>query len=260
MRTPAEPLVPAERDPRKLRRTAIFLFVVMIVSGILILMSYQKWGKLQAEKEAQHARPNIAGRIDNKAEFGVVRQDASGAKVSDLFGKVWVVCGVSVKDPGSWKATREVLLRLSKRYAGNDDFRIVCFTIDPDQEGPAVLDATAKELGVGLPQWWFAGAGQEYVHKFLKNQLKLGIMPHQKDGKWIYDSSITLVDRDRHIRRAVVPQKRGGQSYVAAFDFDQAAEWDAKGVKTGIDKTNTEQLEFLLNQTIEELLAQPATP
>ena len=85
-------------------------------------------------------------------------------------------------------------------------------------------------------------------------------MPHQKDGKWIYDSSITLVDRDRHIRRAVVPQKRGGQSYVAAFDFDQAAEWDAKGVKTGIDKTNTEQLEFLLNQTIEELLAQPATP
>src|SRR6478736_3121047 len=107
MRTPAEPLVPAERDPRKLRRTAIFLFVVMIVSGILILMSYQKWGRLQAEKEAQHARPNIAGRIDNKAEFGVVRQDASGAKVSDLFGKVWVVCGVSVKDPDSWKATRE---------------------------------------------------------------------------------------------------------------------------------------------------------
>ncbi|MEK7949938.1 hypothetical protein [Luteolibacter soli] len=260
MRTPDEPLVPAERNPRKLRMTALILFAVMIVSGILILISYEKWGKLQAEKDAQHARPGIVGRIDNKAEFGVVRQDASGAKVSDLFGKVWVVCGVSVKQPDTWKATREVLLRLSQRYAGNDDFRIVCFTIDPDQEGPAVLDTTAKELGVGLPGWWFAAAGQEYVHKFLKNQLKLGIMPHQKDGKWIYDSSITLVDRDRHIRRAMVPQKRGGPEYSAVFDFAQAAEWDAKGVKTGIDKSNVEQLEFLLGRTIDELLAQPVTP
>jgi cytochrome oxidase Cu insertion factor (SCO1/SenC/PrrC family) len=258
MRTPAEPLVPVERDPRKLRRTALILFVIMIASGILILMSYQKWGRLQAEKDSAHARPGIVGRIDDKAEFGVVRQDATGAKISDLFGKVWVVCGVSVKDPDSWKATREVLLRLKQRYGDRDDFRIVCFTVDPDQEGAAVLDATAKELGVGLPNWWFVGAGKEYVHKFLKNQLKLGIMPHQKDGKWVYDSSITLIDRDRHIRRAVVPQKRGGPPYVAVFDFAQAAEWDAKGVKTGIDKNNTEQLEFLLVKTIDELLAQPA--
>lgn len=257
MRTPAEPLVPVERDPRKLRRTALILFVIMIASGILILMSYQKWGRQQAEKEMQHARPGIVGRIDNKAEFGVVRQDASGAKISDLFGKVWVVCGVSVKDPDSWKATREVLLRLNQRYADNDDFRVVCFTIDPNQEGHEVLDAASKELGVGLPKWWFAGAGEEFVHKFLKNQLKLGIMPHKKDGKWVYDSSITLIDRDRHIRRAVVPQQRGGPPYVAVFDFAQAADWDAKGVKTGNEKTNAEQLEFLLVKTIDELLAQP---
>ncbi|MCW1920957.1 SCO family protein [Luteolibacter arcticus] len=260
MRTPAEPLVPAERDPRKLRKTALWLFVIMIASGIGIYTAYVKWGHRQAQDQAEHARPGIVGRIDNKSEFGVVRQDASGAKISDLFGKVWVVCGVSVKQPDTWKATREVLLRLNQKYAGRDDFRIVCFTVDPNQEDPAVLDAAAKEIGAGLPNWWFVGAGEQYVHKFLKNQLKLGIMPHQKDGKWVYDSSVTLIDRDRHIRRAVVPQKRGGPPYVAAFDFAQAAEWDAAGKKTGIDKTNTEQLEFLLVQTIEELLAQPVTP
>ena len=275
MRTPAEPLVPVERDPRKLRRTALILVALMVASGVGIPLAYKKWMREQSEKaktDQQPAlagnpggvekpeRPAIVGRIDNKAEFGVVRQDASGAKVSELFGKVWVVCGVSVKEPDGWKATREVLLRLNQRYAGNDDFRIVCFTIDPNKEGHEVLDAAAKELGVGLPKWWFAGAGEEFVHKFLKNQLKLGIMPHQKDGKWVYDSSITLVDRDRHIRRAVIPQQRGGQPYVAPFDFAQAADWDAKGVKTGVDRNNSEQLEFLLTQTIDELLAQPATP
>lgn len=260
MRTPAEPLVPAERDPRKLRKTALWLVVLMLASGIGIYAAYLKWGHEQAVKREENARPGIVGRIDNKAEFGVVRQDSSGAKLSELFGKVWVVCGVSVKQPDSWKDTREVLLRLNQRYAGRDDFRIVCFTVDPDGEDPAVLAAAANELGVSLPNWWFAGAGREYVHKFLKNKLKLGIMPHQEEGKWIYDSSVTLIDRDRHIRRAVVPQQRGGPPYVAAFDFAQAAGWDAKGVKTGIEKTNVEQLESLLVETIDGLLAQPVTP
>jgi cytochrome oxidase Cu insertion factor (SCO1/SenC/PrrC family) len=260
MRTPTHLLEPVVPDPRKLRKTALWLVVLMITSGVGIYAAYMKWGIKQAEKEAENARPGLVGRIDDKSEFGVVRQDASGAKLSELFGKVWVVCGVSVKQPETWQATREVLLRLNERYAGNDDFRIVCFTVDPNQEVPAVLDAAAKELGVGLPKWWFAAAGEEYVHKFLKNKLKLGSVPHVKDGRWIYDSSITVVDRDRHIRRAVVPQKRGGPPYVAAFDFAQAKEWDDKGMRTGVDKTNTEQLEFLLTKTLDELLAQPMTP
>lgn len=251
---------PAVRDPRKLRKTAFWLFALIIASGVGIFAAYVKWGADQAKQNAENARPGIVGRIDDKAEFGVVRQDSSGAKLSDLFGKVWVVCGVSVKQPESWKATREVLLRLNERYAGREDFRIVCFTVDPESEEPEVLAATARELGVGLPEWWFAAAGEEYVHKFLKNKLKLEQLPHRKDGKWIYDSSVVLVDRDRHIRRAVVPQKRGGPPYVAAFNFAQADQWDVDGVKTGNDRSNVGQLEFLLTETIDELLAQPVTP
>lgn len=260
MRTPVENLEPAVRDPRQLRRTAWWLVAIMIASGVGIYVAYLKWGEKQVAKQAEHARPGIVGRIDDKSEFGLVRHDTSGAKISDLFGKVWIVCGVSVKQPEGWKATREVLLRLNERYAGRDDFRIVCFTVDPNQEDPAVLAKAAAELGVGLPNWWFVGAGEEYVHKFLKNKLRLNQLPHREGDKWVYDSSVVLVDRDRHIRRAVVPQKRGGPPYVGAFDFAQAEEWDAKGVKTGIEKSNVQQMESLLVQTIDELLAQPVTP
>lgn len=255
MRTPAHLLEPVVPDPRKLRKTALWLVAIMITSGIGVFTAYLKW----AAKQADDDRPGFVGRIDDKAEFGVVRQDASGAKISDLFGKVWVVCGVSVKQPDTWKATREVLLRLNERYAGRDDFRIVCFTVDPDQEDPAVLSATATELGVGLPEWWFAAAGEEYVHKFLKNKLKLGIMPHQTDDKWVYDASITVVDRDRHIRQASL--KRGKyERHKVTFDFEQAAKWDAEGRTKGLDKTNVQTLEDLLVKTLDELLTQPVTP
>ena len=60
--------------------------------------------------------------------------------------------------------------------------------------------------------------------------------------------------KPRRIRRAVVPQQRGGPPYVADFDFDEAAGFDARGVKTGNDRTNVRQLEFLLETTIDTLL------
>lgn len=255
MRTPAEPLIPAVRDPRKLRITALWLVVLMIASGVGVLAAYMRW----AERQADDERPGYVGRIDDKAEFGVVRQDESGAKISDLFGKVWVVCGVSVSQPEGWKESREVLLRLAERYAGREDFRIVCFTVDPEHESSAVLAATAKELGVGLPQWWFAGAGEEYVHKFLKNKLRLGIMPHRKDGEWIYDSSITLIDQDRHIRQPTLRQGKYRRNRVT-FDFQQAARWDAEGRTEGLEESNLATLEGLLVKTIDELLELPPRP
>ena len=73
------------------------------------------------------------------------------------------------------------------------------------------------------------------MHKFIKNELKATDFPHESNGKWIYDSSIVLIDKNGHIRRAVMPQKRGGAPYIAPFDFEQAAGWDAKGVKTGTE-------------------------
>jgi cytochrome oxidase Cu insertion factor (SCO1/SenC/PrrC family) len=255
MRTPVDLLEPAVRDPRKLRRTAFWLFVIMIASGVGVFSAYMKW----AAKQADDDRPGFVGRIDNKSEFGVVRQDESGAKLSELFGKVWVVCGVSVKQPESWQATREVLLRLNQRYAGREDFRIVCFTVDPGQEDPAVLAAAAAGLGVGLPNWWFAAAGEEYVHKFLKNKLRLGLMPHQVDGKWIYDASLVVVDRDRHIRQASLKQGKYRRNKIT-FDFEQAAKWDAEGRTVGLEKSNSETLESLLVKTVDELLAKPVTP
>jgi hypothetical protein len=55
----------------------------------------------------------------------------------------------------------------------------------------------------------------------------------------------------------VVPQKQGGPPFIATFDFEQAATWDAKGAKTGTANTNAQELEALLNATIDKLLAEP---
>jgi hypothetical protein len=80
------------------------------------------------------------------------------------------------------------------------------------------------------------------------------MLPHQKDGRWVYDTSLVLVDRNMKLRKAVVPQKRGGPPFVTGFDFAQAASWDDKRLKTGTEKTNVEEMQALLEATMEILL------
>jgi cytochrome oxidase Cu insertion factor (SCO1/SenC/PrrC family) len=231
-------LDPAQRDPRALRRTALFLLGIMVLGAIGVLYAYQKL----VVRQAGEFRPAYAGRLVHN--LAVVRQDGAQAGLLDLAGDVWVVAAVSVGQPETWQRSREVLGRLHERYRGRDDFHLVCLAVDSEHTVPDQLAGCARELGAGLPQWWVAAAGERFVHKFLKNQLKLGMLPHRDaSGRWIYDTSLVVIDRDLHLRRLKEP-----------FDFDAAASWDAQGRTEGIGRSNVAELEALLVRTIDSLL------
>ncbi len=249
-------LQPAERDPRKLRRTAWILVAVMILGGWAILTAYNRY----AERTSTSGRPAMFDKIRKEQDLRVARQDGTQAEFYDLAGTVSVVHALSATQPESAALALEVMRRLAERYADNPDVVLVSLVIDPGEPEKltALLEDAAAQIGAELPGWWVASTDPELVRKYVKRHFKAALMPHQEDGRWIYDTSIVLVDRNRHLRRGVVPQQRGGPPFVANFDFDQAAQWDEKGIKTGTEKSNVEELEALLVKTIEALLDEPA--
>lgn len=243
---PAAPqhLEPAVRDPRKLRNTALILVALIFVSAIGIFLAYVQLSKTQNVA----TRPHIVGRLNEN--LGVIRQDGVATGFDPLDGKVWVAAAVCVNQPDSWKRSREVMQRLAKHYEGNPNFHLVCITVDPDKETPEVLAKAAQEIGAKLPQWWFVAAGREFTHKYLKDKFQLGSMPSEVDGKWEYNSKILVVDRNRHLRTGKVGK------FSIEFDFDNAAKWDAEGRKSGSEKSNVEQMEIVLIQTIDAVMAE----
>lgn len=249
------PLEPAIRDPRKLRRTAWFLIGMMVVGGVMIHFAYQK----SSQRQNQDTRPSIVTRIAKEKDLRVLRQDGAQVDLLQNEGKVWVAAAVSASQLETSARTLAVMKRLAGKYAGREDFVLVCLVIDSgDREKlDALLAETATQIGATLPQWWVVSQRQEELHKFVKNEFKAAQFPHQENGKWLFDTSLVLVDRNRHVRQAVIPQKQGGPPFVARFDFDQAAGWDAKGIKSGTDRTNAEELELRLIETIETVFAEP---
>jgi len=258
-RYPAQDLEPAVRDPKKLRRTAFILVGIMLLGAIFVLIAYNR----DAARRAEDSRPAITGRLNKN--FKVWRQDESEAGLLDLRGDVFVIVPVVFSQPDSWKTTREVLLEMEARYASRPDLHIVCVTQDPENEPPERLATEAEKLGAELPQWWLAGSREESVHKFFKNVLKANTMAHRKDGELIYDPSLVVIDRDRHIRQPTVRAKKESGRELnyrnrVTFDFEAAAQWDADGRSEGLEKSNVETMKDLLFDTVDELLAQPVTP
>lgn len=247
-------LEPAERDPKKLRRTVWVLVLIMVVGGWLVMQAYNKW----AVEKAADDRPAIIHRImPNKLR--VVRQDGQQADLADLRRKVFAIHVVHLDQPEDSARSLAVLKRLAHQYSAEQDFRVVTLILNPGPAETVVakLDEVAKAMGVSMPQWWVAANSQEKLAKFIRQHLKPSVPPEEVDGRWEFDASVILIDRNGHLRRAVVPQKSGGQPYVAVFDFDQAAKWDADGVKTGTELNNEQELEKLLIKTIDQLLEEP---
>lgn len=254
-------LEPAVRDPKKLRRTAWILVTIMLIGGFLVLKAYEDW----AGKKAADTRPAIIHRIQKERDLRLLRQDGKQAELFDLRGGVFVINVLSLRDPDAAARSMAVMKRLAEQRAGEKDFHLVTLVLDPipaDQLRDTLAKA-AETHCMKLPQWWLGSNQPGTLHKFIKNELKASIYPNETGGKWNYDPAIVLIDRNGHIRRAVVPKTLNGKPVkpkVVGFDFDQAAEWDAKGMKSGTDRSNEAELEILLEKTINALLAETSGP
>lgn len=254
---PAPALEPVVPDPKKLRRTAWILVAIMIVGGFLILTAYEK----RTKEGSRDDRPSFVTQISQTKDLTFMRQDGKVIDLMSLKGKVLVVQTLPQSQPD--EMTVAVMKRLAGKFSGNDDVVLVTLVIDP---GPAEglagqLQAVAADLGAGLPQWAVGSNEKKTLHKFIKNEFKANMLPHEEGGKWVYDGSLVLIDRNRHVRRAVVPKVRIGKpdvvssNQVVTFDFRQAVAWDEKGLITGTDLSNVQRMEELLGETIATLLA-----
>ena len=250
---------PAVRDPKKLRNTALILVGVMIVGGWLVMKAYLKWA---SERQADD-RPAIVHRIQPERSLRVVRQDGELADLVDLRGKVFAIHVVDLDQLERSRLSLDALKKVSEEYVDEEKFLVVTLVLNP---GPAdglvdKLKGAADHLGAQLPKQWVASTESETLTKFIRKELKPASPPAEVEGSWEFDPSVVLVDRNGHLRQAVVPlmDRKTGQfvsSQKVPFDFDQAKEWDESGKGTGTDLSNVETLEQLMGKTIGKLLVE----
>ncbi len=89
-------------------------------------------------------------------DFALQDQDGQPFTLASMRGKVWVAGFIFTTCPSVCPKISRAMLDLQQRYARNGiDVELVSFTVDPENDTPAVLKRYAENLGADENHWRF---------------------------------------------------------------------------------------------------------
>ena len=211
-------LEPAERDPKKLRATAIKLVIFMIVSGVILTFAYKRY----QEETSDSRRPSFETRI-TEPDVELLTADGKERNLQDLQGNVTLVITLP-KTPNpesqpSLDALREVMDAFKDETKKP---RILVFVLDGSNSDPGGMSGVLAEYGKE-PEVLRVVAdddGKTSLRSFTKTKMRFNRVPTEKDGVFDYDTRLVLLDQNMFVR--------GIPGVTEGWDFETVAEMERK--------------------------------
>jgi len=205
-------LEPADRDPVKLRNTALILVAIMIIGGTLIFTAYRKY------TQALPFSPSILDRFSEFETIKLHESELGSQHITAFWGKVWVAAAVSRKEPEKSELNLKILHEVLEEFPEEERPPLMLFFIDAKPEEAADLKGLYPQFG-SSEQCWRVAANDELVRDTLKKGLKIEVHIPKDESEAIYtQAGIAIVDKNRHLR---------GWKLDNDFDFQVVAKMEA---------------------------------
>jgi protein SCO1/2 len=124
---------------------------------------------------------------------------------SALAGKVWVADFIYTTCPAECPMMSAKMSRIHKQVAGEQDVRIVSFSVDPARDTPQALKQFGSRYGGATDDWIFLTGTPETVHLLAYTTFHVGDVL----GKIEHSTKFVLVDKRGEIR-----------GYYSSFDTE----------------------------------------
>lgn len=135
-------------------------------------------------------------------DFAFVDQDSNVVTNQTLAGKIYVTDFFFTHCPTICPTMSKQMLRMYKKYEGNDRVVFVSHSIDPKRDTVARLKWYADKLGVQSSQWHFLTGDKTTTYDVAEKYYS--VRPSEDNnpdsGGFTHDAAFILVDEDRHIR------------------------------------------------------------
>ncbi len=249
-------LEPAERDPKKLRNTALIITLLMVGGGFLILWAYGEYGK----KVEDSTRPSFLHAVTDP-DIEMMTAEGTVRNFDEMEGNVVLILALTTEVAPESQPTLDAVRKVMEHFKEADNRpRILCFVLDGDESDTAAMKPVLAEFGAEPEVWRIAAAkdGKQTMRAFLKSKLRFGIYPHEKEGKMIYDTQLMVLNQHRQVR--------GPSGVPIGWDFEKVAKWEklyeeAKAQSPEKElvppKISTNELQAKLIEAIEYLYDHP---
>jgi len=188
--------------------------ITLLYSGVAILCVLilgMSWFLANANSDDETAlvNPSAPGRVLSTIKEGLPIETQSGTQrnLKDLEGKVWLFCQFFVDCPQCAQRNFTDLLAIANQYKDDPDFRIVCLSVNPEEDSVEQLAKYAESAKADEAFWWFARADKEKSYQWVRSQLFFHDIKERTDeaeiaskGRFAHDMAIAVIDKDGQMR------------------------------------------------------------
>jgi protein SCO1/2 len=138
-------------------------------------------------------------------DFALQDQDGRPFSLASMRGKVWVAGFIFTTCPSVCPKISRAMLDLQQRYARNGvEVELVSFTVDPENDTPAVLKRYAENLGADEDHWRFVTGERPAMEALVVEGFKTAMDRRDPGTIDMYDiahsEKLVLIDAEGGIR------------------------------------------------------------
>lgn len=136
-------------------------------------------------------------------DFALQDQDGQPFSLASMRGKVWVAGFIFTTCPSVCPKISRAMLDLQQRYARNGvEVELVSFSVDPENDTPAVLKRYAENLGADENHWRFVTGDRAAMEALVVGGFKTAM--DRREAVDMYDvahsEKLVLIDAEGGIR------------------------------------------------------------
>lgn len=191
----------------------ILIYVGVAVISVLILGMSFFLTTLRKEKKEQEQVDFVDVGLERMQELATLEEDITlqtetggEVKVSDFGDDLWLAVQFYAACPMCAERNSASLLRIYNEFKDEEDFKVVCFSVDPVEDTEEKLTGIRDALDLGKDDWFFVKAEQEKLRDYMKNELHFVDITERTDpieiqskGRWAHDLGIRVFRGDTMI-------------------------------------------------------------
>ncbi len=216
-------------------KTVIVLVAIMATSGFLVPKAYLKY------MNNRDFRPPFEKRLLKNIQL---MDDVKGViSLTEFDNSIWFAYSTTSKAEKRNILVHKKIKALRERFP-KQQFKTCIFLVDATPEDKSLLRSYREEEAQWLTEDdHIIAANVAILQKYMKNEFRFSQLPYLKEGEWIYDKDLIIIDNKQHLR--------------GHLDFEKAQKVDQESAQSGNPMMQESRMNDLLVNSITYLLENP---
>jgi protein SCO1/2 len=136
--------------------------------------------------------------------FSFANQEGKQITEKDVAGKVYVAEYFFTTCKGICPKMNTNMKKIAQDFAGEPDFRILSYTVDPETDTVARMKRYADSLGADPGKWWFLTGRKDSLYHLARGSYLLDDPKNNAtniDEQFIHTQFLALVDKGGRVRK-----------------------------------------------------------